>query len=279
MADNASVYRGIEKHPDIAYPVLVPNLKGYYDAKAAGAQEIAVFVSAGEGFSRANINCTVEESLRRSKEVIDAALMDGIAVRGYISCVFADPFIGPTPPEDVLKVAKALHEMGCHELSLGDTTGVGTPGDTHKLLRVLVNELPREKLAMHFHDTYGQALANTVVGLQMGLNIIDSSVAGLGGCPFSPGATGNVSTEDVVYMLHGMGIETGVDMEKLIEAGEYISSYLERPPNSRVSTATRSRQRREAEEKMQKEAELKAKIQAEIQAANSSRLSEKKADM
>jgi hydroxymethylglutaryl-CoA lyase len=219
------------------FHVLVPNEKGYDAARAAGAKVIAVFASASEGFSRANINCSVEESIERFKPVIARAKADGIKVRGYISCVLGCPFDGEVKPQAVVDVAKTLWDLGCYEVSLGDTIGIGTPLKARRLLRVVAGSVPMANLAMHFHDTYGQALANLYAGMEEGARVIDSAAGGLGGCPYAPGATGNVATEDVVYMLEGMGIATGVDMPKLVAATNEVSRLIGRAPVSRVAAA------------------------------------------
>jgi hydroxymethylglutaryl-CoA lyase len=219
------------------FHVLVPNEKGYEAARAARAEVIAVFGSASEGFSRANINCSVTESIERFKPVIARARADGVKVRGYISCVLGCPFDGEIKPQAVVDVAKVLWDLGCYEVSLGDTIGVGTPNKARELLRAVAGHVPMAHLAMHFHDTYGQALANLYAGMEEGARVIDSAAGGLGGCPYAPGATGNVATEDVVYMLEGMGIATGVDMTKLVQATNDISKLIGRPPVSRVAAA------------------------------------------
>ena len=236
MIGSADVLRGLQD-VDAELHVLVPNEKGYETATAAGAKVIAVFASASEGFSRANINCSVAESIDRFKPVIERARADGVKVRGYISCVLGCPFDGDGPVKAVVDVAKTLHDLGCYEVSLGDTIGTGTPVKTRDLLRAVSGEMPREQIAMHFHDTYGQALANVYAGLEEGVRVIDSAAGGLGGCPYAPGATGNVATEDVVYMLEGMGIDTGVDMDRLLAATNTVSAMIGRPPVSRVANA------------------------------------------
>ena len=237
MVDSDQVLRGVDHHADSEFHVLVPNEKGYEAACAAGAKVIAVFASASEGFSRANINCSVAESIERFKPVVERAKADGIKVRGYISCVLGCPFDGEVKPSAVANVADMLWELGCYEISLGDTIGVGTPLKARALLRAVAGTVPIGGLAMHFHDTYGQALANLYAGMEEGVRVIDSAAGGLGGCPYAPGATGNVATEDVVYMLEGMGIETGVDMAKLVAATNEVSKLLGRPPVSRVAAA------------------------------------------
>jgi hydroxymethylglutaryl-CoA lyase len=237
MVNSDSVLRGVSHHPDGEFHVLVPNEKGYEAARAAGAKVIAVFASASEGFSRANINCSVAESIDRFKPVVARARADGIKVRGYISCVLGCPFDGAVKPQAVVAVAKTLWELGCYEVSLGDTIGVGTPLKARQLLRAVADNVPMAHLAMHFHDTYGQAMANLYAGMEEGARVIDSAAGGLGGCPYAPGATGNVATEDVVYMLEGMGIATGVNMAKLVAATNEISRLIGRAPVSRVASA------------------------------------------
>jgi len=237
MVNSASVLRGVNHYPDSEFHVLVPNEKGYEAARAAGAKVIAVFASASEGFSRANINCSIAESIERFKPVIARAKADSIKVRGYISCVLGCPFDGEVKPQAVVDVAKRLWNLDCYEISLGDTIGVGTPVKARQLLRAVAGAVPMANLAMHFHDTYGQALANLYAGMEEGARVIDSAAGGLGGCPYAPGATGNVATEDVVYMLEGMGIATGVDMAKLVAATNEVSRLIDRPPVSRVAAA------------------------------------------
>ena len=243
MIGSDEVLKGVNHHPDSEFHVLVPNEKGYEAARAAGARVIAVFGSASEGFSRANINCSVAESIERFKPVIARARADGVKVRGYISCVLGCPYDGEVKPQAVVDVARVLWDLGCYEVSLGDTIGVGTPRKARQLLRAVAGHLPIAHLAMHFHDTYGQALANLYAGMEEGARVIDSAAGGLGGCPYAPGATGNVATEDVVYMLDGMGIATGVDMSKLVEATNEISKLLGRPPISRVAAAMNAKVR------------------------------------
>jgi len=237
MVNSDEVLRGVDHHPDAEFHVLVPNEKGYEAARAAGAKVIAVFASASEGFSRANINCSVAESIERFKPVVERARADGVRVRGYVSCVLGCPFDGEVKPRAVAGVADALWDLGCYEISLGDTIGVGTPLKARQLLRAVGGTVPVSGLAMHFHDTYGQALANLYAGMEEGVRVIDSAAGGLGGCPYAPGATGNVATEDVVYMLEGMGIATGVDMAKLVAASNDIGRLIGRPPVSRVAAA------------------------------------------
>ena len=237
MVNSDQVLRAVDHHPGYEFHVLVPNEKGYEAAKAAGAKVVAVFASASEGFSKANINCSVAESISRFTPVIERAKADGIKVRGYVSCVLGCPYDGEVKPSAVAAVAKKLWDQGCYEVSLGDTIGVGTPMKARQLLRAVAADVPIKKLGLHFHDTYGQALANLYAGLEEGARVIDSAAGGLGGCPYAPGATGNVATEDVVYMLEGMGIKTGVDMQKLVAATNEISNLLGKPPVSRVTSA------------------------------------------
>ena len=242
MADAAKVMAAIRRKPGVRYPVLTPNLKGLEAALAAHCDEVAVFVAASETFSQKNINCSVAESLERSRPVVVAAKAHGLRVRGYISCVLGCPFEGDVAPSRVRDVAAALKAMGCYEISLGDTIGTGTPGKTQKLITAVVTAAPIEELAGHFHDTYGQALANVYAALELGVATFDSSVAGLGGCPYAKGATGNVASEDVLYMLEGLGIETGVDLNALCSAGAFISDFLGRPTSSRVARALGARE-------------------------------------
>jgi hydroxymethylglutaryl-CoA lyase len=237
MVNSDAVLRGISHHKGSEFHVLVPNEKGYDAARAAGAEVIAVFASASEGFSRANINCSVAESILRFKPVLARAKADGVKVRGYVSCVLGCPFDGEVKPQAVADVAQKLWDLGCYEVSLGDTIGVGTPRKARQLLRAVAGSVPITNLAMHFHDTYGQALANLYAGMEEGARVIDSAAGGLGGCPFAPGATGNVATEDVVYMLEGMGIATGVDMQKLVAATNEVARLIGRAPVSRVASA------------------------------------------
>lgn len=243
MVGSAEVLRAVSGHAGSEFHVLVPNEKGYEASQEAGANVIAVFAAASEGFSRANINCTVAESIERFKPVLTRAKADGVKVRGYISCVLGCPYDGEIKPQAVVDVAKTLFDLGCYEISLGDTIGVGTPAKARQLLRTVAGEVPMAKLAMHFHDTYGQALANLYAGMEEGCRVIDSAAGGLGGCPYAPGATGNVATEDVVYMLEGMGIRTGVDMGKLLAATNTISRLIGRPPVSRVASALNAKRR------------------------------------
>jgi isopropylmalate/homocitrate/citramalate synthase len=237
MADAAEVMARIRRKAGVRYPVLTPNLKGFEAARAAGADEVAVFVAATEAFSRRNINGSIAESLERAWPVFDAARASGVRARGYISVVLGCPYEGDVDPEAVARVATSLFAMGAYEISLGDTIGRGTPGRTKALFRRLSQDLPIEALAGHFHDTYGQALANVYAALELGVGTFDCSVAGLGGCPYAKGATGNVASEDVLYLLDGLGIPTGVDMTKLRRAGRFISRFLGRPPESKVARA------------------------------------------
>ncbi|KYO25783.1 hydroxymethylglutaryl-CoA lyase, mitochondrial [Alligator mississippiensis] len=238
MADHAEVLKGIEKFPGVSYPVLIPNLKGFQAAVTAGAREVSIFGAASELFSKKNINCSIDESLQRFSEVMEAARAANIPVRGYVSCVLGCPYEGKIAPAKVAEVAKKMYAMGCYEISLGDTIGVGTPGSMKEMLSAVMKEVPLGALAVHCHDTYGQALANTLVALQMGVSVVDSSVSGLGGCPYAQGASGNVATEDLVYMLDGLGIHTGVDLQKLMDVGAFICKALNRRSNSKVAQAT-----------------------------------------
>jgi isopropylmalate/homocitrate/citramalate synthase len=237
MADNAEVMARIRRQAGVRYPVLVPNMKGFEAALAAKADEVAVFVAASEAFSQRNINCSIAESLQRARPVFEAAQAHDIRVRGYISCVLGCPYEGEVAPERVRDVAAALASMGAYEVSLGDTIGVGTAGKTQAMLAKVAETVPIALLAGHFHDTYGQALTNVYAALEMGLASFDASVAGLGGCPYAKGATGNVATEDVLYLLDGLGIATGVDMTRLRAAGRFVSDHLGRAPVSRVARA------------------------------------------
>ncbi|MBR1210232.1 hydroxymethylglutaryl-CoA lyase [Bradyrhizobium sp. JYMT SZCCT0180] len=243
MAGSDQVLRGVSHVKDTEFHVLVPNEKGYDAARAAGAEVVSVFAAASEGFSRANINCSVAESIERFKPVLTRAKADGVKVRGYISCVLGCPFDGEIKPKAVADLARTLWDLGCYEISLGDTIGVGTPLKAKQMLRAVAAEVATDKLAMHFHDTYGQALANLYAGMEEGVRVIDSAAGGLGGCPYAPGATGNVATEDVVYLLEGMGIRTGVDMTKLLAATNEVSRLIGRPPVSRVASALNAKTR------------------------------------
>ena len=241
MADTAEVLARLQRRPGVRYPVLVPNLEGLERALAAGVGEIAVFGAASETFSRRNINCSIAESLARFAPVCEAALAAGLRVRGYVSCVLGCPYEGAVPVGKVAEVAVALRAMGCAEISLGDTIGVGTPLQARAMLAAVAERVPLERLAVHFHDTYGQALANILACLELGVATVDAAVAGLGGCPYAKGASGNVATEDVVYMLDGLGIETGIDLDRLAGAGAYICAELGRPPASKVALALAGR--------------------------------------
>lgn len=241
MADNQTVFTEIKKVPGVSYPVLVPNLQGLNTAIAVGVSEIAIFGAATESFSQKNINCSIEESLNRFADVIQVAKKHQIKVRGYISCALGCPYEGEVDPHVVASLAEKLFTLGCYEISLGDTIGVGTPLKAQKLVDITAAKIPLERISMHFHDTYGQALANIYAVLERGVSIIDSSVAGLGGCPYAPGASGNVSTEDVLYLLKGLGIETGVNLDKLCEAGMFISNFLKRPNRSKAALALTSK--------------------------------------
>ncbi len=237
MADSAEVLAGLRRRPGVRYPVLVPNLQGFEAARAAGAREVAIFAAASETFSRKNTNCSITEGFARFAPVADAARRHGIAMRGYVSCVVDCPYEGPIPPTAVAEVARRLLDLGCYEISLGETIGTATPGRVERMLTVVATSMPREKLAVHFHDTYGQALANLMAALEQGIAVADSSVAGLGGCPYAKGAAGNVASEDVLYLLDGLGIRTGVDLAKLAAAGRFISQELGREPASKVARA------------------------------------------
>ena len=237
MAASDEVIATIKRAPGVSYPVLTPNMKGYEGARAAKVDTVAVFGAASESFSQKNINCSIEESLARFKPVIDAAKADGIRVRGYVSCVLGCPYEGAISPSQVLPVAASLYEMGCYEISLGDTIGTGTPEETRALIRTISKAVPVSALAGHFHDTYGQALANIWAAIGEGVRVFDSSVSGLGGCPYANGASGNVASEDVVYSLARSGYETGVDLDALIEASIWISQKLGRKPGSKVTLA------------------------------------------
>lgn len=237
MAGSAEVFAQIQRKPDVVYGALAPNLRGFEDALAAGVKEVAVFAAASEAFSQRNINCSISESLERFAPIMAAAQQQGVSVRGYVSCVLGCPYEGQVAPEQVAAVARELYAMGCYEVSLGDTIGTGTAGATRRMFEVVGKDVPRAKLAGHFHDTYGQAIANLYASLLEGITVFDSSIAGLGGCPYAKGASGNVATEDVLYLLNGLGIETGIDMDKLLVAGQQICSVLGRPTGSRVARA------------------------------------------
>jgi hydroxymethylglutaryl-CoA lyase len=241
MAGTAEVLGKLQRMPGVRYPVLIPNLKGLQAAMDAGVEEIAIFAAASETFSQRNINASIAESLTRLRAVADEAIAHSLRVRGYVSCVLGCPYEGEIDPAAVARVAAELHKMGCYEVSLGDTIGTGTPLKTQTTLNVVAKQVPLSRLAVHFHDTYGQALANILAALQLGVAVVDSSVAGLGGCPYAPGAAGNVATEDVVYMLNGMRIETGVELDKLAAVGRKISAQLGRKPASKVAAAMAAR--------------------------------------
>jgi len=237
LADAAEVFRAIRKVPGVSYPVLVPNLQGYARAREVGAGEIAIFTAASEAFNRKNINASIDESIERFIPVMEQARADGVPVRGYVSTVLGCPYQGEVPVSDVVRVAKRMFELGCHEISLGDTIGVGTPAKARAMLHAVAQEVPMAALAVHFHDTYGQALANILACLEEGVRVVDSSVSGTGGCPYAKGATGNVASEDVVYMLHGMGMDTGVDLDLLVATGAWLAGQLHKDTASRVTRA------------------------------------------
>ena len=244
MGDAAEVMASLPRRHGVSYPVLVPNLKGFEQALAAGVEEIAIFAAASEAFSQKNINCSIAESLERFRPVMEAARQNGIRVRGYVSCVAGCPYQGAVPPAAVAEVALRLAELGCHEISLGDTIGVGTPAAIRRMLDEVMLLLPVERLAGHYHDTYGMALANIYASLERGVAVFDASVAGLGGCPYAAGASGNVATEDVVYLMNGLGIETGVDLDRLVDAGAFICAELGRAPSSKVARAVLAKRRK-----------------------------------
>ena len=237
LADAAEVYAGIRKRDGVSYPVLVPNEKGYDRAREVGVSEIAVFTAASEAFNQKNINAGIDASLQRFEPVMARAKADGVKVRGYVSTVLGCPYQGEVPLADVVRVSKALHEMGCYEVSLGDTIGIGTPGKARAMLEAVAADVPMHALAVHFHDTRGQALANILACLEAGVRVVDSAVSGTGGCPYAKGATGNVASEDVVYMLHGMGLDTGVDLDALIATGNWLSGLLGHDTASKVARA------------------------------------------
>ena len=237
MGDNSAVLQGITRHPAAVYPVLTPNLQGFDAAMLAGATEVAIFGAASESFSRKNINCSIAESLKRFEPVVSAASALEIRVRGYVSCVVGCPYEGAVDPQKTAEVAKILYAMGCYEVSLGDTVGVGNPASIARMIEACARVVPIERLAGHYHDTYGMAIANIHASLQLGMATFDASVAGLGGCPYARGASGNVATEDVVYLLHGLGIETGIDLDKLAQVGSWISGILDRPNGAKAGRA------------------------------------------
>lgn len=237
LADAAEVFAGIARRPGVHYPVLVPNEKGYDRAREAGVEEIAVFTAASEAFNRKNINASIDESLQRFAPVLERARNDGVRVRGYVSTVLGCPYQGEVPLADVVRVARELHAMGCYEISLGDTIGVGTPARARAMLRAVAEAVPMPALAVHFHDTYGQALANILACLEEGVAVVDSAVSGTGGCPYAREASGNVASEDVAYMLHGMGIATGIDLDALSDTGRWLAALLGRETGSKVTRA------------------------------------------
>jgi len=237
LGDAADVFAAIRRQPGVRYPVLVPNLQGYERARAAGADEVAVFTAASEAFNRKNINASIDESIERFAPVMKRARADGVAVRGYVSTVLGCPYQGDVPVADVVRVAERMHALGCYEISLGDTIGIGTPAKARAMLAAVGERVPMSALAVHFHDTRGQALANILACLELGVAVVDSSVSGAGGCPYARGATGNVASEDVVYMLHGMGISTGIDLDTLIDTGRWLSAQLARDNGSKVGKA------------------------------------------
>jgi len=242
MGDHTEVMKGLQRKPGVDYPVLVPNLKGMEAAVAAGVDEIAVFAAATERFSQRNINCSIAESLARFRPVVDLAKANNIRIRGYVSCVVGCPYEGEVDPQAVAGVARELDAMGCYEISLGDTIGVGTPGKVQAMIAAVARHVPMDRLALHTHDTWGQALANIYAALETGITTVDSSVAGLGGCPYAKGASGNVATEDVLYMLNGLGIRTGVDLDQVFAAGQFICAQIGRMPSSRVAQAMLAKQ-------------------------------------
>ncbi|MBD9369212.1 hydroxymethylglutaryl-CoA lyase [Xanthomonas sp. XNM01] len=237
LGDAEQVMAGITRHPGVVYPVLVPNLQGYTRARAAGADEVAVFTAASEAFNQRNINASIDASIERFIPLIEQARAEGVRVRGYVSTVLGCPYQGEVPLDDVVRVAARLHALGCAEISLGDTIGVGTPRRARAMLEAVAGAVPMDALAVHFHDTYGQALANVAACLEAGVRVVDAAVAGSGGCPYARGATGNLATEDLVYMLHGIGIQTGIDLEALADTGRWLARRLGRPTGSRVGQA------------------------------------------
>jgi hydroxymethylglutaryl-CoA lyase len=244
MADHTEVLERIRRKPGVSYPVLTPNLKGFEAARAAGATEVAIFGAASEAFSKKNINCSIAESLERFMPVAEAAKTSKVRVRGYVSCALGCPYEGEVKPARVAEVAGALYDMGCYEVSLGDTIGTGTPGKTRAMIEACAKRVPLERLAGHYHDTYGQALANIYASLEIGVGTFDASVAGLGGCPYAAGASGNVATEDVVYMLNGLGIRTGVDLERLVDIGQWICGVLGKKPASKAALALSAKKKK-----------------------------------
>lgn len=246
MADHAQVMAGLPRAEGVNYPVLTPNLRGYEAALAAGAHEVAVFAAASESFSRRNINCSIAESIERFAPILEAASRDGVRVRGYVSCVLACPYEGAVAPQQAAAVAARLHQMGCYEVSLGDTIGAGTPDRVSRLLEAAAAKIPLAQLAGHYHDTYGMAVANVHASYRFGLRVFDSSVGGLGGCPYAKGATGNVATEDLVYLFDGLGVHTGIDIDALVDCAAWISAALGRAPASRVARALLAQRRASA---------------------------------
>jgi hydroxymethylglutaryl-CoA lyase len=244
MADHTQVMERIQRKPGVSYPVLTPNLKGFEAARAAGATEVAIFGAASEAFSKKNINCSIAESLKRFEPIALESKKFNIRVRGYVSCVLGCPYEGEIKPDKVAEVAGALHDMGCYEVSLGDTIGTGTPGKTKAMIEACAKRVPLERLAGHYHDTYGQALANIYASLEMGVATFDASVAGLGGCPYAAGASGNVATEDVIYMLNGLGVRTGVDLDRLVDIGQWICGVLNRKPASKAALAISAKKKK-----------------------------------
>jgi hydroxymethylglutaryl-CoA lyase len=237
LADATEVFSGIRQRPGVSYPVLVPNEQGYARARAVGATDVAVFTAASEAFNRKNTNASIDESIERFRPVLERAQADGVRVRGYVSTVLGCPYQGAVPVADVVRVARRLHVLGCHEISLGDTIGIGTPGKARDMLLAVAQEIPMSALAVHFHDTYGQALSNILACLEEGVGVIDAAVSGTGGCPYAKGASGNVASEDVVYMLHGLGIDTGIDLAALAETGRWLASLLGRESGSKAGRA------------------------------------------
>ena len=237
LADAAEVYAGIQRRAGVAYPVLVPNLQGYERARAVEVQEVAVFTAASETFNRTNTNAGIDESLERFAPILAQAAADGVRVRGYVSTVLGCPYQGEVAVSEVVRVARALHQMGCYEISLGDTIGVGTPRKARQMLEAVATEVPMAALAVHFHDTYGQAIANIAACLEAGVRVVDSAVSGAGGCPYAKGASGNVASEDVVYLLRGLGLDSGVDLEALADTGRWLAALLGRPTGSRTGQA------------------------------------------
>jgi hydroxymethylglutaryl-CoA lyase len=237
LADAEQVLAGIHRRPGVSYPVLVPNARGYERARAAGATEVAVFTAASEAFNQKNINASIDESIERFMPVLEAARSDGVRVRAYVSTVLGCPYQGAVPVADVVRVAQRLHALGCYEISLGDTIGVGTPNRARAMLRAVATEVPMPALAVHFHDTYGQAVANVLACVEEGVRVVDAAVSGVGGCPYAKGASGNVATEDVVYLLHGMGLHTGIDLDALADTGRWLAKLLGRDSGSKVGRA------------------------------------------